>query len=747
MKHLTFRVGVCMVALLSIGYANAADVVDVRRQPQINQLIENSQNLREALGLSQEGDFDIATASIDQRGGSHIRYRQTFRGVPVWGEAIAISRDSLGRVQNVRGRLVRDLAQDLSNTNPTLTGDDALNAMKALAQSRRSNSVAPVYENESTELVIYMDGELPLLGYAVSFFSDIVGGGEPSRPTFIVDAHTGQVLFEYEGLTHELIGTGPGGNLKTGEYRYDDNIEGGYGNLDVAVSGSTCTMDVPDVVKTVDLNHGTAGSTAFSYPCPENSHKFINDAYGPLNDAHYFGGVVFNMYNEWMNTAPLPFQLTMRVHYSNNYENAFWNGSSMTFGDGFSTFYPLVSLDVSAHEVSHGFTERTSGLIYSGQSGGINEAFSDIAGEAAEFYSRGSTDFLVGAEIFKAPNGALRYMVNPPQDGVSIEHADNYYAGMDVHYSSGVYNKAFHLLATTQDWDVHKAFVLFATANQYFWYPSETYDTAYQGVLDAYEYLTVTVPEGQYGPPPAHAPSYPTSALDDIEDAFSAVGVPRPPPGAVCGPNPLALSNGVPTDTFSGDAGNWQCWTLEVPDGATDLNVRLRNRVKGRNKYGGDADLYVRYANSPEVDPNPPAGGVPSGVYDCGSYSSGSNEQCDITGSLGAGTWYVAVYAWSDFPSVDLTGSFTASSGGGGTDPSGDIDLSASLKGGRNNQFVNLTWSGATGNSVDILRDGQPWLGAVANDGSHKDNDGAAGMVYQVCEAATSVCSAEVAAQ
>ncbi|MGI9258049.1 MAG: M4 family metallopeptidase, partial [Gammaproteobacteria bacterium] len=296
MKHRTLRVGVCMATLLSIGYARAADVVDVRRQPQINQRVENSQTLRAAFGLSQEGDFDIATASVDQRGGSHIRYRQTFRGVPVWGEAIAISRDSLGRVRNVRGRLVRDLAQDLSNTNPTLTADGALNAMKALAQSRRLTTVAPVYENESSELVIYMDGELPLLSYAVSFFADIVGGGEPSRPTFIVDAHTGLVLFEYEGLTHESVGTGPGGNEKTGEYRYDDNIEGGYGNLDVEVSGSTCTMDVPDVVKTVDLNHGTIGSTAFSYPCFENSHKFINGAYSPLNDAHYFGGVVFDMY-------------------------------------------------------------------------------------------------------------------------------------------------------------------------------------------------------------------------------------------------------------------------------------------------------------------------------------------------------------------------------------------------------------------------------------------------------------------
>ena len=69
----------------------------------------------------------------------------------------------------------------------------------------------------------------------------------------------------------------------------------------------------------------------------------------------------------------------------------------MTFGDGGTTFYPLVSLDVASHEFSHGFTSQNSNLTYSGQSGGINEAYSDIAGAAAEFYMRGSTDFLVGA--------------------------------------------------------------------------------------------------------------------------------------------------------------------------------------------------------------------------------------------------------------------------------------------------------------------------------------------------------------
>src|SRR3546814_20217514 len=89
-----------------------------------------------------------------------------------------------------------------------------------------------------------------------------------------------------------------------------------------------------------------------------------------------------------------------------------------------------------------------------------------MAGEAAEYYfNGGSNDFLVGAQIFKG-SGALRYMADPPQDGRSIGHADDYTSGMDVHYSSGVYNKAFYLLASKSGWNTETAFQAFARPNR-----------------------------------------------------------------------------------------------------------------------------------------------------------------------------------------------------------------------------------------------------------------------------------------
>jgi hypothetical protein len=315
----------------------------------------------------------------------------------------------------------------------------------------------------------------------------------------------------------EEFGQGPGGNEKIGLYYYN---HAGVPALTLEEgSNSTCVMNNVDV-KTVDLNNGTSGSSAFVYdiwPDCYNDHDAVNGAYSPLNDAHYFGQVVFDMYSEWLNTAPLSFQLTMRVHYSTNYENAFWDGSAMTFGDGYTTFHPLVSLDVSAHEVSHGFTDQNSDLIYSDQSGGINEAYSDISGEAAEFFMTGSADYKVGADIFKG-SGALRYMDDPPQDGRSIDHVNDYTTGMDVHYSSGVFNKAFYELAVTQGWGVRNAFVVFAWANQRHWTPSTNFQQGAEGVLQAAVEANIgTYPDdgttiGQYDP-------------NDVIAAFGVVGI------------------------------------------------------------------------------------------------------------------------------------------------------------------------------------------------------------------------------
>ena len=346
-------------------------------------------------------------------------------------------------------------------------------------------------------------------------------------------------------------------------------------------------------VKTVNLNHSTSNtsSTAFSYTCPRNTTKAINGAYSPLNDAHYFGNVVFNMFQAYVGQAPLTFQLQMKVHYRSSYENAFWNGSAMTFGDGASTFYPLVSLDVSSHEVAHGFTEQQSNLCYNDGSdcGGMNEAFSDMAGEAAEYFMRGSNDWLVGADIFKG-NGALRYMNNPPQDGSSIDHADDMTSSIDPHYSSGVYNKAFYLLATKAGWNTQKAFQAFARANRDYWTANVSFDQGACGVETAAGDLGFTVA--------------------DVTSAFASVGVACGGGGGGGGGGSTGgpLTKGVAVTGINATAGNSVNYTLVVPSGASNLTFTMSGGT-------GDADMYVKFGSAPT-----------DSSYDCRPYKSGNAE-------------------------------------------------------------------------------------------------------------------------
>lgn len=445
--------------------------------------------LRAAFGLSNNNSLQQRAVRTDKLGNTHTKYQQYYKDIPVWGESVYLHHSSRGEVR-ATGNIIKGLDQTSLaaaasySSVMNLSVGDALNA--ALLYKKHNGPEWQI-RNAQEQLIIFLQDDLtPRKAYLVNYVAESVrslGNNNTdvqiTRPFVILDEENLTVLKEWEGLNHAEIGTGPGGNEKTGIYEYGTD----YGFLDVQQSGNTCTMDSENV-KTVNLNHGTIGSSAFSYTCPRNTVKQINGAYSPLNDAHFFGNLIYDMFDEWLNVAPLSFKLEMKVHYGTGYENAFWDGSSMTFGDGASYFYPLIDINVASHEVAHGFTEQNSGLIYSGQSGGMNEAFSDIAGEAAEFYLKGAVDWFVGSDAMKNADG-LRFFEDPTRDRESIGHADNYYDGMDVHYSSGVYNRAFYLLSNTPGWNVRKAFEVFAYANMNYWGPNETFDNGACGVLEA----------------------------------------------------------------------------------------------------------------------------------------------------------------------------------------------------------------------------------------------------------------------
>lgn len=625
-NHFRLKLLVAAIGMATASVATAATTHSLRAQS-LGAVPANS--LAAQLNLGQDMSLKAKSSVAIPGNRKVVREQQMFRGVPVYGRSVGVVQDAQGNALRATGKLLQatqSLAGStigLNSVIPHLTPASAIASLKAHANT--SLVGGSTMTNQKSDLFVYPQENGPArLVYRVSYF---VNGANPSRPTAIIDANTGAVIKSWEGLTHATA-TGPGGNQKTGEYYYGTD----YAALEVTQSGSTCYLQNNDVI-TYNLNHGTSGGTLVSFGCPNSDTDAINGAYSPVNDAHHFGGVVHDMYQAYTGAAPLNMQLRMNVHYKSNYENAFWNGSSMNFGDGANTFYPLVSLDVTSHEISHGYTEQNSGLEYSGMSGGMNEAYSDIAGEAAEYYDRGSNDFLVGADIVKASAGigeALRYMCNPPQDGGSIDNASDYTSSMDVHYTSGVYNKSFCLLAKTSGWNTKTAFQVYALANKSYWTANSTFDDGACGVESAAQDLGYDV--------------------NDVISAFNGVGVAcANPPGGGDNPPPTGseLQNGVAQTGQAASTGDMIVYTVVIPAGATNL-------VIASSGGSGDADLYTKFGSAPTT-----------GSYDCRPWKNGNNESCTVA-SPQAGTYYVGLNAYQSFSGVSIKASWTVGGGDGG---------------------------------------------------------------------------------
>ena len=565
-----------------------------------NVAISVSEHLGLSLGLSSD-ELKPVRRQRYANGKLVTRYQQFHQGVPVWGETITEDTAPAGQQASLSGAVVRQIGKDIPSITPLYGPQQALTLAKTRAQTSST-------ENDQSQLYVRLNHEqVAQLVYVVSFV-DTSHPNRPSRPHFIIDANTGVILQQWEGLTHTEIGTGPGGNTKTGLYEYGTTP--GFSFMDVDVKGANCKLSSANV-DTYNMNNSTSGNGSLhTFTCPRNTVKPVNGAYSPMNDAHYFGNQVFNMYQSYLGVRPISQKLKMKVHYGVAYENAFWDGTSMNFGDGASHFYPLTSLDVTGHEISHGFTEQNSNLVYSGMSGGMNEAFSDMAGEAVKYFVKGSNDFKVGVDIFKT-SGALRYMYNPPLDGSSIDHASKYNSSLDVHDTSGVYNKAFYLLATTSDWNTRKAFEVMADANRLYWTSNSTFNQGACGVEKA-----------------AANRAY---RVADVTNAFKTVGVSCPITQAT-----VTLKNGVLVDHIQLAQGSSQLYKILVPASAKKLSI----------KRTGGGEIYVKATSA-----------ATTSSYDTKSTGTSDTETITLL-TPQATTYYILFYATTDMNSASIVASY-----------------------------------------------------------------------------------------
>ncbi|MEU0194332.1 M4 family metallopeptidase [Streptomyces afghaniensis] len=389
------------------------------------------------IGLGEQEKLVVRDVVKDADGTVHTRYERTYAGLPVLGGDLVVHESKSGVPQGVTRATKAKLEVD--SLKPAVTAAKAEKQAVTLAKAAGSEKTEA---NSTPRKVIWAADGKPTLAYET-----VVGGlqedGTPNELHVVTDAATGKKLYEYQGIE-----TGTGNTTYSGKVTLGTTKSGSSYNLTDGTRGGH---------KTYNLNRGTSGTgTLFSGSDDVWGNGNPSNLETAAADAHYGAQVTWDFYKSTFGRSGIRNDgkaAYSRVHYGNNYVNAFWSDSCfcMTYGDGSGNTHPLTSLDVAAHEMSHGLTSATAGLNYSGESGGLNEATSDIFGAGAEFFAGNSSDvgdYLIGEEIdIRGDGSPLRYMDKPSKDGNSADAWSAGLGSLDVHYSSGPANHFFYLLS------------------------------------------------------------------------------------------------------------------------------------------------------------------------------------------------------------------------------------------------------------------------------------------------------------
>ncbi|MFI5772920.1 M4 family metallopeptidase [Streptomyces sp. NPDC051658] len=389
------------------------------------------------LGLGSQEKLVVKDVIQDNDGTTHTRYERTFAGLPVLGGDLVVQETKAGTTQSVTKASKVSSAQlksvdTAADVAPAVAEKQALGLAKADGSKKTEADRAP-------RKVVWMAQGKPQLAYET-----VVGGlqedGTPNQLHVITDATTGAKLYEWQGIENGTGNTEYSGQVTLGTAPSYTLTDTGRGNH-----------------KTYNLNHGSSGTgTLYSKSTDVWGDGTPQNSETAAADAHYGAAETWDYYKNVQGRTGIRGDgvgAYSRVHYGNNYVNAFWDDSCfcMTYGDGDGNVNPLTALDVAAHEMTHGVTSATADLVYSGESGGLNEATSDIFASAVEFYANNASDpgdYLIGEKIDINGDGTpLRYQDKPSKDGAS---KDAWYSGIgnvDVHYSSGPANHFFYLLS------------------------------------------------------------------------------------------------------------------------------------------------------------------------------------------------------------------------------------------------------------------------------------------------------------
>lgn len=395
--------------------------------------------------------------------GDHVfvHVRHTHAGVPVFGSEAIVEMETDGALVTLVDEVKPEVGRGRKSNKPGVIAATAVETAIAAAGFGKDK----LTEKPETSLWFYRDGKGDdRLAWRIALRRED-GTPDVAFPVYFIDAETGkQILFQYDNLQ-------TAGVTVSGASNYHGTV-----NLPGYQSGSTYYLeDVSRKIGTFNYNNTT--SSVSRVTDPDGVFNATNQK--SAVDAHHAAKIAFDYYKDVHGRVGIDGSggpafytaidgatglISSRVHYSTNYNNAFWNGTSMTYGDGDgTTFSSLTTLDIAGHELTHGVIERTAGLVYSGESGALNESIADVFGAMIERHARGelANTWKIGEEAFTPANGtgdALRHLDNPhaaANSGFTADddpdHYSERYTGTadngGVHINSGIANKAFYLAA------------------------------------------------------------------------------------------------------------------------------------------------------------------------------------------------------------------------------------------------------------------------------------------------------------
>jgi Zn-dependent metalloprotease len=488
------------------------------------------QNYREALGLTGNDELKPLEVAGDELGITHHRLQQYHRGLEIADRSFLVHEKD-GKVYLAHGDIVAGLQIE---TAPALSEQQALRLAldhigaqaymwedpgnEAFLQREQNDPAATFFPKG--QLLVSAGHEARAAGdFHLAYRFDLYAEKPLGRYAVDVDAKTGAII-KASSLMPDADVAGQGASVYNGQVQMTvDQLNSFSYRLRQSGRGKG--------IETYDMRHGTNIGAAVDFLNADTNFISANARAGV--SAHWALEATYDYFKNVHNRDSYDNgggKMLAYVHYGNAWFNASWDGTRMRFGDGNNNATPLVTIDIVAHELTHGVTGNSARLIYAAESGALNESFSDIFGNAVEFAvldTNGSWDIGEGAV-------RIRSMANPRRFGDPNTYLGRGWASTapgsadngGVHTNSGVQNYWFYLLSeggsgVNDNGDAYNVAGLgFAEAEKIAYRNLTRYLTQSSGYFEA-RLATIYATTDLYG---ANSPQYETGLA-----AWEAVGV------------------------------------------------------------------------------------------------------------------------------------------------------------------------------------------------------------------------------